>query len=96
MADYQILCVNTERPHRHIVSVGTGPAEGPVDQTWTVKGVRKALKNGDRFYTMGPKSHKTADVRRCRCREPGCEVKTIRSENDAVRDNNLDNLAACD
>jgi hypothetical protein len=90
MAAHQIVCVNTEREHRHIVSVGLGSGE-----IWTVKEVRKAIKNGDRFYTVGPQSHKIADVRRCRCREPGCDIKTIRSEADAVRDNNLDNLNPC-
>jgi hypothetical protein len=96
MADYQILCVTTERqdPHEHIVNVGTGPAAGgAADRMWTVKVVRKAIKAGtDSFYTVGPESGERADVRRYKC---GCGVKTIRSADDAVEDNNLDSLASC-
>jgi hypothetical protein len=92
MADYQILCVTTkyQDPREHIVSVGTGTVT--VDRTWTVKQVRKAIKRGDdHFYTVGPTSGEQAAVRRYKC---ACGVKTIRSDDDAVEDNNLDNLGS--
>jgi Protein of unknown function (DUF3892) len=97
MADYQILCVNTEHPHRHIVEVGTGPELGDVTKTWSVKKVRKAIKKGKhRFYTLSPSTNKRANVGRWSCAKPGCgAVKTIRSEGDVVEDNNLDNLDPC-
>jgi hypothetical protein len=97
MADYQILCVNTEHSHRHIIKVGTGPELGDVTKTWSVKKVRKAIKKGKhRFYTVSPTTAKVADVRRWRCKQSGCgSVKTIRSEGDVVEDNNLDNLTPC-
>ncbi len=95
MSAYQIVCVETEHPHRHITHVGTGADRAVADTRWTVTEVRRALANGDRFYTVSPSTGKTADVRADDCRYSGCTVKTIRSAADAVTDNNLDNLRVC-
>lgn len=95
MSSYQIVCVNTEYPHRHIVKVGTGTTADKYTRTWTVKEVRDALEDGDRFYTVSPSTGKEADVKADTCKEPNCTVKTIRSTADAVTDNNLDNMSSC-
>jgi hypothetical protein len=47
MPSYRIVCVNTEHPHRNIVAVRTSWGRSS-----TVEEVRKALANGDRFYTV--------------------------------------------
>ena len=94
MADYRIVCVNTEHPHRHLTNAGTGdPARA--SQVWTVAQVRSMLAAGDTFHTISPSTGKRAEVRADDCKEPGCTVKTIRSVGDTVTDNNLDNLRAC-
>lgn len=95
MAASRIVCVNTEHPHRHIVKVGTGSDPSKASKRWTVAEVRKALENGDRFYTVSPSTGKEADVKADDCKIGGCTVKTIRSKADAVTDNNLDNLRIC-
>jgi hypothetical protein len=91
MAAYRIVCVNTEHPHRHIIKVGTGTTTDKYTQTWTVKEVREALENGDRFYTISPSAGKEANVKADDCKVGGCTVKTIRSNADAV----ADNMAVC-
>jgi hypothetical protein len=58
----------------------------------TVAAVRTSIGQGNRFYTVSPSTGKQADVRPFDCT---CGVKTIRSHEDAMKDNNLDNLVAC-
>jgi Protein of unknown function (DUF3892) len=95
MPNHRIVCVNTEHPHSHITLVGTGTAADTYSRTWTVKEVRTALENGDRFYTVSASTGKEADVRADNCNVNGCIVPTIRSKADAVTDNNLDNMRGC-
>jgi hypothetical protein len=96
MEKYRIVCVTTERPHRHITLVGVGEKpDEPPDERFTVTEVRDMLDNGDVFYTVSPKNGKEAEVRKSTCKKGKCKVKTIRSKNDAVKDNNLDRLKAC-
>lgn len=95
MSTYRIVCVDTEYPHRHILSVGTGTDPNKASQKWTTAQVRQALADGDRFYTKSPSTGAEADVHSDDCPEPGCSFKTIRSDADAVTDNNLDNLRGC-
>jgi hypothetical protein len=95
MATYRIVCVDTEYPHRHILAVGTGDDPDAASARWTTAQVRSALADGDRFFTVSPSTEARAEVRRDDCPEPGCTFKTIRSDADAVTDNNLDNLRAC-
>jgi Protein of unknown function (DUF3892) len=95
MATYRIVCVKTEHPHRHIVSVGVGGTAGSPGETMSVATVRSKIDNGDTFETYSPSTRRTAGVRKDTCKEPGCTVATIRSTADAVTDNNLDNLSVC-
>ena len=95
MADYRIVCVNTEHPHRHITTAGTGDNSALADQMWTVGQIRAALVQGDTFHTVSPSTGKRGEVQADDCTEPNCTVKTIRSVGDTVTDNNLDNLRPC-
>ncbi len=95
MTNYEIVCVNAEKPHDHIISVGTKRDDEPV-KVRSVKWVRRAIKNGDGFYTRSPKTQKTAEVERYECEEANCGFKTIRSAADATRKNNLNGLDPCE
>jgi hypothetical protein len=90
----RIVCSELQNPtqHRHIIAVGTGSDPNKADERWTVDQVRAAIRNGDRFYTVSPSTGKTANVEPYDC---ACGYKSIRSTDDAVRDNNLDYLRAC-
>ena len=81
--------------HRHIVSFGIGGTAAAPRQTLTVEEIRDAIAAGESFYTYSPSAQKVAFVHRANCEVPGCKVETIRSNGDAVADNNLDNLATC-
>ena len=94
MVTHRIVCVTTEHPHRHIVSVGVGTSAASPSQTFTVKQIRDKRDNGDIFYTQSP-TGEHAFVRADDCKVDGCAVETIRSAPDAVTNNNLDNLAIC-
>jgi hypothetical protein len=63
--------------------------------TKSVTAVRAAIVAGDSFETCSPSTGKIAKVKNDICRKDGCAVLTIRSEADAVKDNNLDNLPVC-
>ena len=94
MASIQIVCVDRgdfSPDHRHITLAGTGDASG-WDTPWTVPEVRAAIADGDRFYTVSPATNKTANVEPFDC---SCGAKTIRSNPDAEKDNNLDSLTRC-
>lgn len=95
MAQYRIVCVETQHPHRHIHHVGTGTDPGSANVRWTVGEVRSALRGGHRFYTYSPSTGLTADVEPYDVWTSGGWIYTIRSSPDAVRDNNLDNLRTC-
>jgi len=97
MANYRIVCTNQEPvnlPHdrAHIVSVGTGDSSG-YSNYWSLSEVLNAMDQGHAFYTYGESSGKTALVHKYTC--PKCSRTHIRSEPDAVQDNNLDNLSTC-
>jgi Protein of unknown function (DUF3892) len=92
---YQIVCVNTEHPHRHIIRVGTGHGSGLAERLWSVEEVRRALDENNAFFTVSPSTNRIAYVHVDDCPEPGCTVQTIQTYPDAVPDNNLDNLREC-
>jgi hypothetical protein len=98
MSTYRIVCVKTEHPHRHILSVGTGTDAAKPTETFTVTQVRDMLDKSDVFYTTDSKGT-IALVRKATCKKETnvgeCDVKTIKSAADATKDNNLDNLATC-
>jgi hypothetical protein len=95
MSQYRIVCVNTEHPHSHITTVGTGITAESYSQTWTVDKVLEALEDGDRFYTISPSTGKEAEVKADTCKINGCSVKTLRSTADGVKDDNLDYMPNC-
>lgn len=98
MATYRIICTNQEpasQPpkHAHIVSVGVGTATEHYDQRFTLSQVIQMMTNGDRFFTLGARSGKTAWVEKYYCSY--CRQYHIKSAADAVEDNNLDSLPYC-
>jgi hypothetical protein len=98
MADYRIICTRQQpftqlHNHAHIVRVGTGTTTDHYDNLWTVQEVYAAMNAGDRFYTHGASSGKSALVHKFHC--PHCTFDTLRSAADSVQDNNLDNLPNC-
>jgi hypothetical protein len=89
MSSYKITCVTkstrTWAGHQHIVSVGiTG-------ERYSVATIYRLMDQGHRFYTVSPSTGGTALVRKYHC----CGLDTLRSDPDAVYDNNLDDLPAC-
>lgn len=95
--DYRVICTTQEPAHvphtaAHIVTVGTGLTTSHYDQQWTVAEVYRAMDTGHRFYTQSPSTGQIAFVRKWNC---SCGRPTLRSNPDAVSDNNLDNLPAC-
>lgn len=98
MANYRIVCTQQEpasQPpqHAHIVAVGIGTTTDHYDQRLTLSQVIQMIDRGDRFYTVGPQSGKSAWVEKYYC--PHCRQYHIKSAADAVRDNNLDYLSRC-
>ena len=98
MTTYRIICTIQEpasQPpkHAHIVSVGVGTTTDHYNQRFTLPQVILMMNNGDRFYTQGPQSGKSAWVEKYYC--PHCRQYHIKSAADAVLDNNLDSLPYC-
>ncbi len=88
MSAYRVVCVETKEPHEGIIAVGTSDnGKTTANERWTVAQVRKAIKEGDRFYTVSPSTGDEADVE--------LYGEGIRTNPDEVTDNNLDNLRAC-
>jgi hypothetical protein len=104
---YRIVCVDKahEPTHHHIVKVGTVDAADASSQEpnrfWTVAEVREALQNGDQFFTEDPSIQRPQMpplVEAVDCPEPDCPgqtIRTIKTQADASRDDNLDNLPSC-
>jgi hypothetical protein len=96
MASYRIVCTEQSDPpapgHGHILAVGVGDDPSKATERFEVAEVRRKLRAGDRFYTVGIASGDEADVQAFDC---WCSVKTIRSDPDQVTDNNLDDLRLC-
>jgi hypothetical protein len=61
-------------------------------RTLLVGTIRAKLAAGDRFNTYSPSTDRMADVHSDICAVDGCRVQTIRSDADAIADNNIDNL----
>lgn len=94
---FEIVCVNiaTTRTgtveHTHIVSVGVKEA-AKEPAIISVKEAREMIQAGYLLYTVSPSTGKTALIEPLTCY---CGVQTLRSNPDAEKDNNLDNLARC-
>lgn len=91
-----IICVTkaTTPGHAHITHVGLGTMIEHYRERVPVATVRAAIRNGDRYYTVSPKTGKAALVEAYDC--PSCKTGTIRSAPDSTTDNNLDNLSTCE
>jgi len=94
-APRRVVCVETEHAHRHIVAVGIGTDPSKADYRMTVTEVREAIKDGDVFYTVGSSSGEAALVGLDTCHMANCTVKTIRTNPDDVKDDNLDEMRTC-
>jgi hypothetical protein len=84
----------TPHKHAHIVQAEIVRPTGHT-QRMTVSAVYVAMENGDEFYTYGETSEQSAAVHKYECEHAGCNFKTLRSAPDSVKDNNLDDLPAC-
>jgi hypothetical protein len=100
MADYRIICTRQEpaslpNDRAHIVAVGTTVTNDAsrYSRFWQLNEVLAAIDVGHTFHTLGLTSGKRAEVRKYNC--PFCTRTHIRSNPDAVTDNNLDNLPTC-
>jgi hypothetical protein len=95
MTQYLIDCVAAEHHHSHIVSARVRKWTGTTYEdasTMTVAAVRSKIAEGDLFQTYSPTAKKFAKGSKDTCHAHGCTVATVRSEADAVADNNLDNM----
>ncbi len=95
IAEYLIRCVNTQRPHHHITSADVQELSGDSyedSKTFLVGTIRTKLAAGDRFNTYSPSTNRMADVHSDTCDVAGCKVQTIRSDADAITDNDLGSL----
>lgn len=81
----RVLCIETEDDRT--AAVGTGDADGVATRRWTVAEVRRAIAEGERFYTVSPTTGEEAHVELF---EDG-----IRTDPDQLTDNNLDDLRSC-
>ena len=98
MTAYRVICTNQEpaaQPpqHAHIVAIGVETTADYYYQRFSLSQVIQMMDNGDRFYTLGPRSRKTAWVEKYYCTY--CRQYHIKSAPDAVGDNNLDSLPYC-
>ena len=98
MTTFRIICTNQEpafQPpqHAHIVAVGVGTTTVHYTHRFPLPQVIQMMNNGDLFYTIGPRSGKTAWVEKYYC--VYCRQFHIKSAADAVKDNNLDSLPYC-
>ena len=92
MADYQVTCtiqqpMGAAHTDAHIVTIGSNGLR------WTVAQAYQYIDAGHRFYTVSPSTGRTAFVRKFQCRS--CYTPTLKSDPDAIRDNNLDSLPRC-
>jgi hypothetical protein len=93
MPRYQIVCVTTADPHRHVTAVGIGGSATKPGRRMSLAAVLTAMNAGDKFFTRSPSTEQEAEVSKARCNE--CRKETLRSSADAVPDNNLDYLTLC-
>lgn len=98
MTDYRIVCTEQQpcgsNAHRaHIVAVGVGSDPDQANERLTLEEVIRKMPLGDRFYTVGQRSGKRANVETFKCAY--CSKTHIKSTADAVTDNNLDELRFC-
>jgi len=96
--NYQIVCTEQEPAtnppqHAHIVADGVGTDPNAANQRFTLSQVISMIDSGDRFFTHGVNTGKSAWVEKYYC--SSCRANHIRSSPDATTDNNLDSLRYC-
>jgi hypothetical protein len=96
MSAYQIFCTEQEpygwaNDKAHIIAVGIYLAGAT--KRLTLAEVLQLIDTGNTFFTIGPSSKKRAEVETVWCKR--CGRRIIRSNADAVKDNNLDYLDRC-
>jgi len=91
MAETRIVCVTktANGDHHHITEVGTGTDPNAASGQMTVASVRKAIDDGDAFYSQG--GGEKAYVEKFTC----CGVHTIRTKADDTTKDNLDTKRTC-
>lgn len=89
---YRIVRVDKNKKRCHITAVETVSSPGAATAKWTVKEVRKAIKEGVYFYTEDA-ARNEAQVKRFKCGK--CGKGTIRSKADGIPGDNLDNMPPC-
>jgi len=98
MASWRVVCVKRgtishPKPHTHITGVGTGDRADWADMRWTLREVLTAMDEGDSFYTESETTGRITPVETYECAQ--CGGTCIRSSEDAVPDNNLDDVRNC-
>lgn len=73
--------------------MGTGKDPNKASKRWKLEEVLDAMDEGVTFYTKGESTGKIAGVHKYRCKT--CGRITLRSDADAIPDNNLDNIRKC-
>jgi hypothetical protein len=58
--DYRILCIEEEEGQ--ILAVGTGGQDGVAHRRWIAAEVRRAIREGDRFYVVSPNTGSEAEL----------------------------------
>jgi hypothetical protein len=89
MGDFQIICVDKETSHGHILDVGISGQS----RTYTVAEIYYALDQQDTFHTGSRATGDYAVVAKFNCTY--CGRPTLRSHSDRTSANNLDNLRSC-
>jgi hypothetical protein len=106
MASYRIFCTTLANEHSHVLSVQANKWEknpgdakgkwGSVAHPFTKDEVVEMIESGDNdFWSSAPDGTKNVHVVVEKCKENGCQVKVIRSQNDDTTTNNLDYLPRC-
>ena len=96
--NHRIVCTDQEPArnppqHAHIVAVGVGEDPAAANNRFTLSQVIRMMDTGDKFFTQGLNTRKSAWVEKYWCSY--CGAYHIRSSPDATTDNNLDSLRYC-
>jgi hypothetical protein len=98
MESWRVVCVklgtvNQPKPHTHVVGVGTGDRPDWADMRWTFPQVLEAMTEGDVFYTRSETTGRVTPLITHKC--PHCGSTCLRSLEESVSDNNLDEMRHC-
>jgi hypothetical protein len=99
MSQHRVVCTIKEpasqpRSHAHIVELGTSSDGRKFDKLWTLLEIYTSIDSGDEFFTVSPSTGRRSLVQKYNCHVCN-HFPTVRSDTDAVRDNDLDRLPRC-